>query len=104
MKTWKRWAILFIGLIENLVFSGSILGWSALNYMLKQEGIFHSLCELDASGNAITIANTTISSPNVPYSNQTTLTPSSTFSDEDVLVLDMDLNRISHLMMSLNSS
>lgn len=42
--TWKRWTILFCGLIENLVFSGSILGWSALNYMLKQEGIFESVC------------------------------------------------------------
>ena len=48
-KTWQRWAILFIGLLENLVFSGSILGWSALNYMLKQEGIFSSLCHHDSS-------------------------------------------------------
>ncbi|KAI1289929.1 Solute carrier family 43 member 3 [Halotydeus destructor] len=42
--TWKRWFILFCGLLENLVFSGSILGWSALNYMLKQEGIFADQC------------------------------------------------------------
>ena len=48
-KTWQRWTILFIGLLENLVFSGSILGWSALNYMLKQEGVFSSLCHHDAS-------------------------------------------------------
>lgn len=42
---WKRWLILFVGLWENLIFSGSILGWSALNYMLKQEGIFVDLCQ-----------------------------------------------------------
>jgi hypothetical protein len=41
---WKRWFILFVGLWENLIFSGSILGWSALNHMLKQEGIFVDLC------------------------------------------------------------
>lgn len=42
---WKRWFILFVGLWENLIFSGSILGWSALNFMLKQEGIFVHLCD-----------------------------------------------------------
>lgn len=60
--TWKRWTILFCGLFENLIFSGSILGnrlvvplvtlvslrpstgWSALNYILKQEGVFSELC------------------------------------------------------------
>ena len=46
---WQRWGILFVGLFENLIFSGSILGWSALNYMLKQEGIFSSLCHHDTS-------------------------------------------------------
>lgn len=42
---WKRWTILFFGFLENLVFSGTILGWSALNYMLKQEGVFESVCQ-----------------------------------------------------------
>lgn len=46
---WKRWLILFVGLWENLIFSGSILGWSALNYMLKQEGIFVDLCQESVS-------------------------------------------------------
>lgn len=46
---WKRWFILFVGLWENLIFSGSILGWSALNYMLKQEGIFIDLCQDESS-------------------------------------------------------
>lgn len=45
---WKRWFVLVIGLLENLIFSGSILGWSALNYMLKQEGIFADLCTYES--------------------------------------------------------
>ena len=49
---WKRWFILFVGLWENLIFSGSILGWSALNYMLKQEGIFVDLCHDEYSSSA----------------------------------------------------
>lgn len=32
--------------MENLIFTGSILGWSALNYMLKEEGVFENLCDL----------------------------------------------------------
>uniref|UniRef100_T1K030 Major facilitator superfamily (MFS) profile domain-containing protein n=1 Tax=Tetranychus urticae TaxID=32264 RepID=T1K030_TETUR len=48
MKTpsWKKWLILIVGLMENLIFTGSILGWSALNYMLKEEGVFENLCDL----------------------------------------------------------
>ena len=44
MPTWKKRLILIIGLFENLIFTGSILGWSALNYMLKEEGIFSDFC------------------------------------------------------------
>ena len=49
VAAWKRWFILFVGLWENLIFSGSILGWSALNFMLKQEGIFQDLCLEDVT-------------------------------------------------------
>lgn len=41
---WKRYLILFVGLLENLIFTGSILGWSSLNFMLKEEGVFSHLC------------------------------------------------------------
>ncbi|XP_074598968.1 equilibrative nucleobase transporter 1-like isoform X2 [Brevipalpus obovatus] len=44
MPTWKKRLILIVGLFENLIFTGSILGWSALNYMLKEEGIFSDYC------------------------------------------------------------
>lgn len=51
--TWKRWTILFCGLIETLVFSGSILGWSALNHMLKQEGIFEWVCDSNSNSSVV---------------------------------------------------
>lgn len=43
--TWKKYLILLCGLLENLIFSGPIMGWSALNYMLKHERIYESICE-----------------------------------------------------------
>lgn len=42
---WKKNFILIFGLFENLIFSGTILGWSALNYMLKSEGVYRDICE-----------------------------------------------------------
>ena len=45
IPTWKKYLILFCGLLENLIFSGPIMGWSALNYMLKHERIYESICE-----------------------------------------------------------
>ncbi|CAG2161793.1 unnamed protein product [Oppiella nova] len=40
----KRVLILMCGLIENLIFSGTLFGWPALFYMLKSEGIYEHLC------------------------------------------------------------
>lgn len=59
---WKRWLILFVGLWENLIFSGSILGWSALNHMLKQEGIFVDLCHEESLSAEYPFRNYTIES------------------------------------------
>ncbi|GFU62006.1 uncharacterized protein NPIL_220221 [Nephila pilipes] len=42
----KKYFLLFWGLLETWVFSGSILGWSALHYMLKQEGVYGHLCTI----------------------------------------------------------
>ncbi|XP_054157673.1 equilibrative nucleobase transporter 1-like [Oppia nitens] len=42
---WKKRLILLLGLIENLVFSGTIFGWSAMNYMLKSERIYLDVCD-----------------------------------------------------------
>lgn len=43
-RPWKKRFILIFGLFENLIFTGTILGWSALNYMLKAEGVYRHLC------------------------------------------------------------
>lgn len=40
----KKYFLLFWGLLETWVFSGSILGWSALHYMLKRQGVYGHLC------------------------------------------------------------
>ncbi|CAG2106746.1 unnamed protein product [Medioppia subpectinata] len=40
----KKVLILLCGLIENLIFSGTLFGWPALFYMLKSEGIYEHLC------------------------------------------------------------
>ncbi|CAG2172806.1 unnamed protein product [Oppiella nova] len=42
---WKKRFILIFGLLENLVFSGTILGWSAMNYILKSEGVYQYVCD-----------------------------------------------------------
>ena len=42
---WKKRLILIFGLFEALIFSGTILGWSSLNYMLKSEGVYQYICD-----------------------------------------------------------
>lgn len=42
---WKKILMLSAGLLENFIFSGAILGWSSLNYILKEEGVYRHLCE-----------------------------------------------------------
>ncbi|XP_074598965.1 equilibrative nucleobase transporter 1-like [Brevipalpus obovatus] len=42
---WKKRFILIFCLFENLIFSGNIYGWSALNFVLKEERIFSSYCD-----------------------------------------------------------
>ncbi|XP_042901069.1 equilibrative nucleobase transporter 1 [Parasteatoda tepidariorum] len=44
MERSKKYFLLFWGLLETWVFSGTILGWSALHYMLKKEGVYGHLC------------------------------------------------------------
>lgn len=52
---WKKILILSMGLLENFIFSGSILGWSSLNYMLKEEGVYNYLCRTNNSTNSTLI-------------------------------------------------
>ena len=56
----KKVLILVCGLIENLVFSGTVFGWPALFYMLKSEGIYEHLCESVETVNEIRTTNSTL--------------------------------------------
>ncbi|XP_022235238.1 large neutral amino acids transporter small subunit 4-like, partial [Limulus polyphemus] len=47
MVMWKKIVLLFCGLFETLVFSGNVLGWTALSYMLKKEGVYLEVCLSD---------------------------------------------------------
>lgn len=45
MKQFTRHFLLWYGLFETFVFTGNILGWTALHYMLRKEGIYSYVCE-----------------------------------------------------------
>lgn len=46
MPEWKKALILIVGLLEILIFGGTILGWTSLKLMLKNEGIYEYKCQL----------------------------------------------------------
>lgn len=50
---WKRFLVVVFGLLEILIFSGTILGWTSLKLMLKNEGIYDYLCN-DINNNSST--------------------------------------------------
>ncbi|XP_035213662.1 solute carrier family 43 member 3-like [Stegodyphus dumicola] len=47
MKQFTRYFILWYGLLETYIFTGCIFGWTALHYMLRQEGIYSTVCKTD---------------------------------------------------------
>ncbi|XP_076329315.1 equilibrative nucleobase transporter 1-like isoform X2 [Tachypleus tridentatus] len=53
MVTWKKVVILFCGLFETLIFSGNVLGWTALSYMLKKEGVYLEVCSSETSSDDV---------------------------------------------------
>lgn len=61
MPEWKKILILVVGLLEILIFSGTILGWTSLKLMLKREGIFEYKC---GSGALSANSSQSPSSPN----------------------------------------
>ena len=44
LPEWKKILILVVGLLEILIFSGTILGWASLKLMLKNEQIYGYKC------------------------------------------------------------
>ena len=43
---------LAVAVVEVVLFSGTMLGWSSLLFLLKNEGFFHELCEIDSGENS----------------------------------------------------
>ena len=54
MPEWRKILILIVGLLEILVFSGTILGWTSLKLMLKKEGIYEYKCTKVKSSSGVT--------------------------------------------------
>ncbi|GFX16023.1 solute carrier family 43 member 3 [Trichonephila clavipes] len=61
MRQITRQFILWYGLFETFVFTGNIFGWTALHYMLRQEGIYEHVCD-SQDNDTHTYANETESS------------------------------------------
>lgn len=62
MRRGIRWLILITGALETVIFTGNIFGWAALNYMLKQQGVYRHLCPLSnhSSDNNSTVITETV--------------------------------------------
>ena len=54
------WFFLVVGVLEVVLFSGNMLGWSSLLFMLKEEGFFQELCTSGANstGNSSVVSET----------------------------------------------
>ncbi|XP_047494530.1 equilibrative nucleobase transporter 1-like isoform X2 [Penaeus chinensis] len=49
---YRRWCIFLVGLLESLLFGGTIFGWAQLAYVLKEQGIFSHLCNTTVTSRA----------------------------------------------------
>ncbi|XP_063594930.1 equilibrative nucleobase transporter 1-like [Penaeus indicus] len=49
---YRRWCIFLVGLLESLLFGGTIFGWAQLAYVLKEQGIFSHLCNATVTSRA----------------------------------------------------
>ncbi|KAG8198507.1 hypothetical protein JTE90_017373 [Oedothorax gibbosus] len=77
MRQSTRYFILWYGLFETFVFTGNIFGWTALHYMLRQEGIYEHLCDNSTLGTAY---------PNVTNTAELKVSPPRTCDRQDSLL------------------
>jgi hypothetical protein len=61
---WKKNFILVFGYLENLIFSGTIFGWSALLYMLISENVYLEVCDVVETNYRSNNHNNSITNPN----------------------------------------
>ncbi|KAK4304992.1 hypothetical protein Pmani_023092 [Petrolisthes manimaculis] len=44
VSTGVRWFVFIVGLVETMVWSGTVFGWASLVHVMKLQGIYSNLC------------------------------------------------------------
>lgn len=42
-----RWAVFVVGMVETMLWSGTIFGWASLVHVLKLQSVYYNLCPQD---------------------------------------------------------